>query len=143
MGAPPVIRYDSYLSYVSTAHVTVTGRILRLVVRTVGNPAKIILNLGRRKSSSSGTSTDDFEDGQEDKKRLVLVIAARNHPDCLSYDAHLTTQFLSVRSGYKHVVPKRQSVGVELRACTYHNHRYDSSDNPITQSGEIVIVMTS
>ncbi|KAF2464264.1 uncharacterized protein BDR25DRAFT_361770 [Lindgomyces ingoldianus] len=37
--APPVIRYDSYLSYVSTAHVTVTGRILRLVVRTVGNPA--------------------------------------------------------------------------------------------------------
>ncbi|KAF2462491.1 uncharacterized protein BDR25DRAFT_320685 [Lindgomyces ingoldianus] len=32
MGAPPVIRYDSYLSYVSTAHVTVTGRILRLVI---------------------------------------------------------------------------------------------------------------
>ncbi|KAF2469075.1 uncharacterized protein BDR25DRAFT_356843 [Lindgomyces ingoldianus] len=39
MGAPLVIRYDSYLSYVSTAHVTVTGCILRLVVRTVGNPA--------------------------------------------------------------------------------------------------------
>ncbi|KAF2470806.1 uncharacterized protein BDR25DRAFT_355292 [Lindgomyces ingoldianus] len=32
MGAPLVIRYNSYLSYVLTAHVTVTGRILRLVL---------------------------------------------------------------------------------------------------------------